>query len=139
MTDQYAAIGNPISHSKSPLIHSTFAQETGQDIHYGLIKGPLGEFRSTVDKFRDEGACGLNITAPFKLDAFEYADELSDGARVAGAVNAMKFERGKVLAENFDGVGLVRDIAENLGFPLTERRVLLLLSLIHISEPTRPY
>lgn len=126
MTDQYAAIGNPISHSKSPLIHSTFAQETGQDIHYGLIKGPLGEFRSTVDKFRDEGACGLNITAPFKLDAFEYADELSDGARVAGAVNAMKFERGKVLAENFDGVGLVRDIAENLGFPLTERRVLLL-------------
>lgn len=126
MTDQYAAIGNPISHSKSPLIHSTFARQTDQDISYGLIEGPVGKFKATVDEFRSQGAQGLNITTPFKLDAFDYADELSDGARAAGAVNCMKFEDGKVLAENFDGVGLVRDIVENLGFPLAGRRVLLL-------------
>lgn len=126
MTDQYAAIGNPISHSKSPLIHSTFAQQTDQDIRYGLIEGPLGEFRPTIDKFRSRGARGLNITTPFKLDAFQYADELSAGAQAAGAVNCMKFEGDRVLAENFDGVGLVRDIVENLGCPLAGRRVLLL-------------
>jgi len=126
MTDHYAAIGNPISHSKSPQIHSAFARQTGQDMSYGLIEGPLGQFKETVDSFRGEGAKGLNITAPFKLDAFAYADELSDGARAAGAVNAMKFEDGNVFAENFDGVGLVRDILENLGFPLTGRRVLLM-------------
>ena len=126
MTDRYAAIGNPIHHSKSPLIHSTFARQTGQDISYGLIEGPLGKFTAAVDEFRSQGAHGLNITTPFKLDAFDYADELSDGARAAGAVNAMKFEGGKTLAENFDGVGLVRDIVENLGFPLAGRRVLLL-------------
>jgi shikimate dehydrogenase len=126
MSDQYAAIGNPISHSKSPRIHSAFAEQTGQEMTYGLIKGPQGKFKETVDRFRSEGARGLNITAPFKLDAFEYADQLSDGARAAGAVNAMKFEDGKVLAENFDGIGVVRDIVENLGFPLVGRRVLLL-------------
>lgn len=126
MTDQYAAIGNPISHSKSPFIHSAFAEETGQDIHYGLLEGPLGKFNETVDEFRRQGARGLNITTPFKLDAFEYADKLSDGARAAGAVNCMKFEGETVRAENFDGVGLVRDIAENLGFPIEGRSVLLL-------------
>ena len=126
MTDQYAAIGNPISHSKSPFIHDSFARETDQDIDYGLIEGPIGKFKETVDEFRSQGACGLNITTPFKLDAFEYADELSDGARAAGAVNCMKFDGDKVLAENFDGVGLTRDIVENLNSPLADRRVLLL-------------
>jgi shikimate dehydrogenase len=126
MTDKYAAIGNPIRYSKSPLIHSTFAQQTNQDISYGLIEGPLEEFRGAVDRFRSEGARGLNITTPFKLDAYNYADELSAGARAAGAVNCMKFEGQKMLADNFDGVGLVRDIVKNLGFPLTGRRVLLL-------------
>ena len=87
MTYRYAAIGNPISHSKSPQIHSAFAEQTGQEMAYGLIEGPLGQFKETVDRFRDEGAKGLNITAPFKLDAFAYAEDLSDGARAAGAVS----------------------------------------------------
>lgn len=126
MTDHYAAIGNPISHSKSPFIHHSFAKETDQDIHYGLIEGPIGKFKETIDEFRSQGARGLNITTPFKLDAFEYATELTDGARAAGAVNCLKFEGDKVLAQNFDGVGLVRDIVENLASPLAGRRVLLL-------------
>jgi shikimate dehydrogenase len=126
MTDRYAVIGNPIVQSKSPLIHSAFAQVTGQDIDYGKLLGPLGEFAATVDAFRASGGRGMNVTAPFKLDAFAYATDLATSAQMAGAVNAMKFEGDKVYAENFDGVGLVRDVVHNLGCPLQGRRVLIL-------------
>jgi shikimate dehydrogenase len=126
MTDRYAVIGNPIVQSKSPLIHSAFAQVTGQDIDYGKLLGPLGEFSATVDAFRAAGGRGMNVTAPFKLDAFAYATDLAPSAQMAGAVNAMKFEGDKVYAENFDGVGLVRDVVHNLRCPLQGRRVLIL-------------
>jgi shikimate dehydrogenase len=126
MTDRYAVIGNPIVQSKSPMIHSAFAQVTGQVIDYGKLLGPLGEFSATVDAFRASGGRGMNVTAPFKLDAFAYATDLAPSAQMAGAVNAMKFEGDKVYAENFDGVGLVRDLVHNLGCPLQGRRVLIL-------------
>ncbi len=126
MTDKYAVIGNPISHSKSPFIHTSFAQATGQDISYAAIEGPLGQFAPAVDGFRQAGGQGLNITAPFKLDACAYATERSERAQLAGAANALKFEGGKVQAENFDGVGLVRDVVHNLGRALNGKRVLML-------------
>ena len=126
MTDRYAVIGNPIVQSKSPLIHSAFTQVTGQDIDYGKLLGPLGEFTATVDAFRASGGRGMNVTAPFKLDAFAYATDLAPSAQMAGAVNAMKFEGDKVYAENFDGVGLLRDVVQNLSCPLQGRRVLIL-------------
>ena len=126
MTDQYAVIGNPIDFSKSPLIHGMFAEVTHQDIAYTKILGPLGEFAKTVDAFRANGGQGLNITAPFKLDAFAYATERSARAELAGAVNAMKFDGNKVIAENFDGVGLVRDVVHNLKTPMRGQRVLML-------------
>jgi shikimate dehydrogenase len=126
MTDRYAVIGNPISQSKSPLIHTAFAQATGQDLAYTKIEGPLGQFAAAVDAFRAEGGRGLNITAPFKLDAFAYATHKSSRAELAGAANAMKFEGGQVWADNFDGVGLVRDVVHNLGVPLAGKRVLML-------------
>ncbi|PUE19085.1 shikimate dehydrogenase [Limnohabitans sp. MMS-10A-160] len=126
MTDRYAVIGNPIEQSKSPLIHTAFAQVTGQDIEYTKLLSPLGEFAQTVDVFRAAGGRGMNVTAPFKLDAFAYATDLAPGAQMAGAVNAMKFEGDKVYAENFDGVGLVRDVVHNLGCPLQGRRILIL-------------
>ena len=126
MTDKYAVIGNPIGHTKSPLIHSAFAKQTGQDIAYSAIEGPLDGFRQAVDLFRAEGGRGLNVTAPFKLDAFAYATDLTEQAQLAGAVNALKFEGDRVLAQNFDGIGLVSDIVNNLGFPIEGRRVLLL-------------
>ena len=126
MTDRYAVIGNPIEQSKSPLIHTAFAQVTGQDIEYSKVLGPLGEFAKTVDAFRAAGGKGMNITAPFKLDAFAYATDLAPSAQMAGAVNAMKFEGGRVYAENFDGVGLVRDVVHNLGCPIQGQRVLVL-------------
>jgi shikimate dehydrogenase len=126
MTDRYAVIGNPIAQSKSPWIHSAFAQVTGQDIDYGKLLAPLDGFTAVVDAFRTSGGRGMNVTAPFKLDAFAYATDLAPSAQMAGAVNAMKFEGNKVYAENFDGVGLLRDVVHNLGFPLRGRRVLIL-------------
>jgi len=126
MTDRYAVIGNPIAQSKSPLIHSAFAQVTGQDIHYTQLLSPLDAFVQTVDAFRAAGGRGMNVTAPFKLDAFAYATDLAPSAQMAGAVNAMKFEGGRVYAENFDGVGLVRDLVHNLVTPLKGRRILIL-------------
>ena len=126
MTDRYAVIGNPIGHTKSPLIHGMFANATAQDLEYSAIEGPLDGFADVVHAFRDSGGRGMNVTAPFKLQAFELADELTERARLAGAVNALKFKSGRILADNFDGVGLVNDIQRNLGSAMRDRRVLLL-------------
>jgi shikimate dehydrogenase len=126
MADKYAVIQHPIYQSNSPLIQGMYAQATGQDMAYTAIEGSLGGFAGVVDAFRASGGRGLNITAPFKLDAFAYAAERSERAELAGAANAMKFEGSRVLAENFDGVGLVRDVVHNLNCPLRGKRVLLL-------------
>ncbi len=128
MIDRYAVIGNPISHSKSPLIHSLFAEASGQDMDYTTLLGETtpGGFARAVDDFRAAGGRGLNVTVPFKTEAFAYATELSPDAQLAGAVNALKFEGGRVLGQNFDGIGLVRDVQRNLGVSLAGRRVLLL-------------
>ncbi len=124
MTDQYAVIGNPITQSKSPLIHSMFAQACRQDLEYTRIEGH--DFAVDVDAFRARGGRGLHITAPFKLAAFAYATEHSERAKLAGAVNAMRFDGEHVVAENFDGVGLVRDVVHNLSCPLKGKRVLVM-------------
>jgi shikimate dehydrogenase len=127
MTDRYALFGNPVSHSKSPLIHNGFAAATGQDVEYGLIEAPPGGFAAAALAFRDSGARGCNITTPFKLDAFALASERLPRAELAGAANCLKFERdGRILAEMFDGIGLANDIERNLGFPMRGKRVLLL-------------
>lgn len=129
MTDQYAVIGNPIGHTKSPLIHGVFAEATQQAMSYIAIEGPLDPddgFARVVRQFADEGGKGMNVTAPFKLKAFALADERSERAALAGAANALKFENGRIIAENFDGIGLLRDIEVNLGVPLAGKRVLML-------------
>lgn len=129
MTDQYAVIGNPIGHTKSPLIHGVFAETTKQDMTYSAIEGPLepeGAFAQVVRAFCVSGGKGMNVTAPFKLEAFAMADERSERASLAGAANALKFDDGRIVAENFDGIGLVRDIEVNLGVSLEGKRVLML-------------
>ena len=129
MTDQYAVIGNPIGHTKSPLIHGLFAQETQQDMSYRAVEGPLEShdaFAATVRAFIAAGGKGMNVTAPFKLKAFAMADERSERAELAGAANALSFRDGRIVAENFDGVGLVRDIEVNLSQPMAGKRVLVL-------------
>lgn len=126
--DRYAVIGHPIAHSKSPLIHAAFAQATDQHLEYGAIDGgaETGGFQRAVEAFRAAGGRGMNVTVPFKLEAFAYAGQLSARAQAAGAVNALKFDGSHCHGENFDGVGLVRDIEHNLDVPLRGRRVLLL-------------
>ena len=126
MTDRYALFGYPLGHTKSPLIHAEFARQTGQDLTYEAIEAPVDGFAAAVDRFRAAGGRGCNVTLPFKLDAFAYATERTERARLAGAVNCMKFEGDRVMAENFDGLGLVNDIQRNLGCPMRGRRVLLL-------------
>lgn len=126
MTDRYSVIGRPISHTKSPLIHGLFAEATRQNLTYSAIEGALEGFDAQVLGFRNEGGRGMNITAPFKLQAFELADTRSERATLAKASNALKFEGGKIYAENFDGIGLLRDIQHNLNMSLAGRRVLIL-------------
>ena len=129
MSDQYAVIGHPIAHTKSPLIHGLFAEATQQAMSYVAIEGPLDPddgFAKVVRQFADDGGKGMNVTAPFKLKAFALADERSARATLAGAANALKFENGRIVAENFDGIGLLRDIEVNLGVPLAGKRVLML-------------
>jgi shikimate dehydrogenase len=127
MTDRYALFGNPVGHSKSPVIYTGFAKVTGLDIEYGLIEAPRGGFVAAAEAFRAGGAKGGNVTAPFKLDAFAWATDRMERAAQAGATNCLKFEPdGRVLAEMFDGVGLANDIENNLGIAMSGRRVLLL-------------
>ena len=125
--DQYAVYGNPVKHSKSPQIHAAFAEQTGQQLHYRAHKVELERFAEAAGQFFSHGGKGLNITVPFKLDAFEFADQVSGRARRAGAVNTLALqEDGSVYGDNTDGVGLVRDIHDNLGWELNGRRILVL-------------
>ena len=125
MTDHYAVVGNPIAHSKSPEIHAAFARQTGHDIDYSRLMAPLDGFRATVEGFRAAGGKGVNVTVPFKLEAFDLADEVSQRAKDAEAANWLRFDNGRIHADNTDGIGLTRDIGHNLGFRLAGKRVLL--------------
>ena len=127
MTDRYAVIGNPIAHSKSPLIHAAFARQTGQDIVYDRILGSRDDFAGDVRRFVAEGGRGLNVTVPFKEEAFALSDERSERAQAAGAVNTLVvLDGGRLRGDNTDGVGLVRDLCCNHRFMLAGARVLLL-------------
>ncbi len=126
MLDLYAVIGNPIAHSKSPFIHTIFAQQTHQAMQYTAILAPLDDFKAAVESFHHQGGKGLNVTVPFKLQAFQLASRLTERATIAQAVNTLRFEDNEILGDNTDGVGLVRDIELNLGITLTAKRILLI-------------
>jgi len=125
MTDRYAVMGNPVEHSLSPLIHAEFARAAGQDIAYGRLLAALDGFRAAALEFRDAGGQGLNVTLPFKHEAWRLSDTHAGHAQAAGAVNTLRFERGRIVGHNTDGIGLVRDLSVNLGCPIRARRVLL--------------
>ncbi|MBI5919301.1 MAG: shikimate dehydrogenase [Nitrosomonadales bacterium] len=126
MTDRYAVLGHPISHSKSPLIHRQFAEQTGQDISYEAIDAPLDGFAAMIERLRGEGYRGCNVTVPFKFEAFKLCAQLTGRAQAAQAVNTLFFRDGKILGDNTDGAGLVTDIEQNLGFRLLFKKVLLM-------------
>jgi len=126
MTDRYAVIGNPVEHSLSPAIHAEFARATGEDIAYGRILAPLDGFADAARAFRAGGGKGLNVTLPFKHEAWRLAETHSAQAREAGAVNTLKFEDRRIAGHNTDGIGIARDLKENLGCAIRGRRVLLM-------------
>jgi shikimate dehydrogenase len=126
MTDKYCVIGNPIGHSRSPEIHAAFAAQTGQDIAYERRLAPLDGFAQTVRALVQQGYKGANVTVPFKLEAAAIATRLEERARLAGAVNTLRFEGSEIVGDNTDGPGLVADIVRNAGVALAGQRVLLL-------------
>ena len=123
--DQYRVFGNPIEHSRSPFIHHAFAKQTDQNINYQKKLVALDGFSSAVTAFIKQNGRGANITVPFKEQALTLADELSDRARLAGAVNMLTFENGKIFGDNTDGEGLVQDLMRNK-VSLSKSRILLL-------------
>jgi shikimate dehydrogenase len=125
--DLYAVVGNPISHSKSPRIHSLFARETGEPVEYTAIQAPLEDFAGTVTQFFERGGKGLNVTVPFKEEAWKLAKRRTERAEKAGAANTLFLdEQGLLTADNTDGCGIVRDLVENHGVALAGARILVL-------------
>lgn len=126
MTDRYGVVGHPISHSKSPVIHSLFATQTDQDISYETFDIAPEDFPNSIQKLIQTGVKGLNVTVPLKTNAAELVDDLSDRAELAGAVNTILIKDGQLSGDNTDGVGLVRDLRDNLGIELMNSRLLIL-------------
>ena len=126
MTDKYAVIGNPIAHSKSPQIHAAFAKQTHQDISYEAVLAPLDGFDAKVQELIKQDYKGVNVTVPFKFEAYNICDELGLHAKGAGAVNTLAFDKNCIKGENTDGYGLVADILGNLDFSLENKDVLIL-------------
>ncbi len=125
--DKYAVIGNPIEHSKSPQIHAEFARQTGEAVEYTRLLGNLDDFEGDVRRFLAEGGQGLNVTVPFKERAWRMADELTDRAHTAGAVNTLiRLKNNQLRGDNTDGIGLVRDLSLNNGFRINGKRLLIL-------------
>ena len=123
--DVYAVAGNPISHSKSPSIHQQFAKQSNQKIHYGRLQPEIGQFTAAAKSFFAAGGKGMNVTVPFKLDAQVLADVSTPRAQLAGAVNTLRIEGGKIFGDNTDGAGLVRDLLAQ-GIQMKGARILLL-------------
>lgn len=127
LPDQYAVIGNPIAHSQSPFIHRQFALQTGESLTYEAILSPVNEFEMTVKKFQLAGGKGVNITLPFKSEAFKLADHHSQAADIARTANTLVFNKDNtIFADNTDGVGLLNDLTKNLHMTLTNKKILIL-------------
>jgi shikimate dehydrogenase len=124
--DRYFVIGNPVAHSKSPLIHARFAELTRQALDYRTRLAPPGGFAATLAQLVAQGARGCNVTVPFKFEAYQAAGTYSDRAHLAQAANTLVFEKGEIHADNTDGIGLVNDIQNNAGVPLAGHDVLLI-------------
>ncbi|MDN3638019.1 shikimate dehydrogenase [Simiduia curdlanivorans] len=127
MTKHYQVVGNPIAQSKSPFIHMAFAQQTQQHISYQRACPEVDGFLVEAQRFFASGGLGMNVTAPFKLDAYNFASQLTPRATLAGAVNTLAVqEEGSILGDNTDGYGLVTDITQQLGWPLRDKKLLVL-------------
>jgi shikimate dehydrogenase len=127
VADKYAVIGNPITHSKSPFIFRAFAAQTGEDIEYVPLQAPLDGFADFIERVMDAGYKGVNVTAPFKQEAYNLANDLTYAARVSRSANMLTFEGDSILADSTDGDGLMQDIRFNLGISLIYQKKVLLI------------
>jgi shikimate dehydrogenase len=123
--DRYAVIGHPVKHSRSPAIHALFAAQCQQQLQYERLESPLDGFTETVQAWAASGALGCNVTVPFKFEAFQLAQQRTERAELAQAVNTLRFDAEGWWGDNTDGAGLVRDIEHNAGRSLAGQRVLL--------------
>lgn len=123
---QFTVIGNPIEHSLSPQIHQLFAQQANISLEYTKTLGEAGGFNQAVQHFMATGGKGMNVTVPFKLDAFALCDEISERAKLAGAVNTIWFDADKICGDVTDGAGLVLDIEQNQAVSIAGKRVLVI-------------
>jgi shikimate dehydrogenase len=129
MTDlkkHFAVIGNPIHHSLSPQIHAAFAKENGLDIDYESVLSPLDQFKNTMHQLIQQKFTGANVTLPFKKEAYQLATTHSGHARIAEAVNTLEFKEDEIIGHNTDGIGLVRDLEQNLDTHLKNKKILLI-------------
>ncbi|MEJ2043143.1 MAG: shikimate dehydrogenase [Reinekea sp.] len=125
--DRYAVIGHPITHSLSPQIHTLFAKQTQQDLQYEGIELPVTSFETRVWQLFKDGYCGFNVTVPFKMDAFDFVDEMTERAKRARAVNTLKkLDDGRIFGDTTDGVGLLKDLVENLHWEIKDKNILIL-------------
>ncbi len=124
--DKYLVFGHPISQSKSPFIHTLFARQTMQDLEYSSQEPEPGQFLQQVKAFFEQGGKGCNVTAPFKEEAFQFADRLTERAELAGAVNTLKkLDDGEIIGDNTDGEGLVQNLLQ-YQVPLEGANILLI-------------
>ena len=126
LTGSYAVFGNPVEHSKSPDIHHQFAEQTQQAMLYRKQLVAIDAFEITAQEFFDQGGSGLNVTVPFKLAAYHFAAKLTERAKIAGAVNTLIKKEGIIIGDNTDGCGLLKDIRDNLQWPLAQQNILIL-------------
>src|SRR5512134_1071805 len=124
--DRYGVVGHPVDHSRSPLIHTVFARQTGQNLTYELIDAEPAAFETAVRGFGAAGGKGLNVTVPHKEAAFALCGAKSEAATAAGAVNTISIVEGALRGDNTDGVGLIRDVTVNLRQPLAGARIVVL-------------
>ncbi len=125
-TDRYGVMGYPVSHSRSPVIHRLFATQTDQNLQYELLQVPPEKLESAIEQFKRTGGKGLNVTLPHKSEVAKLVDQLSERAEVAGAVNTLLFREAGLFGDNTDGIGLIRDLSDNLEFELDGAEVLIL-------------
>ena len=124
--DRYGVLGYPVAHSKSPIIHRLFAEQTDQQMNYELLEVPRDKLEAAVRQFQRSGGRGLNITVPHKAQITRIVDELSEEASIAGAVNTLVIDKQSIVGYNTDGIGLVRDLRDNWQLDVAGRRVLIL-------------
>ncbi|MEX0976695.1 MAG: shikimate dehydrogenase [Woeseia sp.] len=124
--DRYGVMGYPVAHSRSPVIHRLFALQTRQNLQYELLQVLPENLEAAIRQFAEAAGKGLNITVPHKTAALEFADQLSERATSAGAINTLAFQDGEVFGDNTDGIGLLRDLTRNLKLVLRDANILIL-------------